>query len=245
MGSEVLEDSEVEFLQKVAHRQMIEFKKRPLGVQSGRVLPPAKRREEVHRLAGAEVDVRITGTASGPQASIERLAGELRSEADSVRWLEQARAEAIVGGCRGSLRSVQSGIRCYLNFAEHILKRPGAKLPPKVDDILSWSLMFRCSGTFSNYLGYLRVGCMLEGVPVDVFSDPAIKRAKHAVQKRRRFQPRPKMFIKLPVILRIMEACYLEDYIEEVFGMLFLVSYVFLLRLPSEAGFPWRALPCA
>ena len=230
VGSEVLEDSQGEFLQEVGQRQMAEFKKRPPGAPPERVLPPSRRREVVHRLVGVKVDMRIAGTASGPQASIERLAGELRSRADSVRLQEQARVKAIVGGCRRSLRSVQSGIRCYFKFAEHILKRQGAKLPPKVNDILSWSLMFRSSGTFSNYLGYLylRVGCMLEGVPTDVFNDPAAKRAKNAVQKRRRFKPRPKMFIKLPLILRIMEACYLEDYIEGLWHALPGVVYIFV-----------------
>jgi hypothetical protein len=214
----------------VARHQMAEFKKRPLGAQPQRVMPPARRREGVHKLVGAEIDVRIAGTASGPQASIERLACELRTQADLLRWQEQSRSEAIVRGCRGSLRSVPSGIRCYLRFAEHILKRPGVKLPPKVDDILNLSLMFRSSGTFSNYLGYRRVGCMLAGVPTDVSRQPCSEASKDCSPEMRGFLPRPKKFIKLPLILRILEACYLEDYIEEVFGMLSLVSYIFLLR---------------
>ena len=50
------------------------------------------------------------------------------------------------------------------------------------------------------------------------------------------------MFDKLPLIERILEACYLEDGFAEVFGMLYLVSYIFLLRVPSEAGF--SRCPC-
>ena len=33
--------------------------------------------------------------------------------------------------------------------------------PPKLEVLLAWSRLFRCSGTLQNYLGYVKTGCML------------------------------------------------------------------------------------
>ena len=43
-------------------------------------------------------------------------------------------------------------------------------LPPKLSILQSWSTLFRCEGTFSNYLGHVKTACMLCGVPVKVCS---------------------------------------------------------------------------
>ena len=64
---------------------------------------------------------------------------------------------------------MKSGIRCYLVFAEKLPKKTGTKLPPSVNELLAWSVTFRCKGTFSNYLGYVRVGCLIEGVSTIAF----------------------------------------------------------------------------
>ena len=88
---------------------------------------------------------------AGPRAAIKRTADCLANVDDRVAWVEKARTEAIIGGCLGSIDSVKSGIRCYLAFATDILKKE-RRLPPSVDDLLAWSIMFRCKDTFSNYL---------------------------------------------------------------------------------------------
>lgn len=170
----------------------------------------------------------------GPRSAIKRTADCLANVDDRGAWMERARAEAIIGGCRGSIRSVKSGIRCYLAFATEILQKEH-RLPPSVDDLLAWSLMFRCKDTFSNYLGYLRVGCMLEGVSVAAFSDPAIRRAKRAVAAGRQFRPRDKLFIRSQTVTDIIAGCSSDLCFDDTFGILFLVSYVFMLRVPSEA----------
>ena len=182
------------------------------------------------------------GARCGPMQSINRVHLSLESESDRLRWLADARMEAILGSCSGSLNSVKSGIRCYLAFAEKFLLKVGKKLPPTVDELLAYSTHFRCRGTFSNYIGYLRVGCMADGVSTAAFDDPAIARAKKAVGKRGNFVARDKMFVRLDDVQLIMESCYgaqhaidvVEEF-DERFGMLFLLTYVFLLRLPSEA----------
>ena len=93
----------------------------------------------------------------------------------------------------------------------------------------------RCKDTFSNYLGYLRVGCLIDEVTTVAFDDPAVRRSKSSVKKRRNFKKRPKLFVRRPVIHKIMQSCLVNESFEEDYGMLYLITYVFLLRVPSEA----------
>jgi len=175
------------------------------------------------------------GARCGPMQSIKKVHAALGTEAARLQWLADARMEAILGSCSASLKSVKSGIRCYLAFAEKFLLKSGKKLPPTVDELLAYSTHFRCKGTFSNYLGYLRVGCLADGESTAAFDDPAVARAKKAVGKRGNFITREKMFVRLADVHRIMESCYVADEFDERFCMLFLITYIFLLRLPSEA----------
>ena len=76
---------------------------------------------------------------------------------------------------------------------------------------------------------------MLESKAIEVFKEGAVKRAKNAIRKRRGFQKRSKMFIQHNMVRKLMVLCDVDG-IDLHWGMLFLITYVFLLRLPSEAG---------
>ena len=171
------------------------------------------------------------GTTVGPTSAIKRLRDELRCDEDRSRWVAKARVEALVGGCQKSLPSVKSGLRCYMAFASTVLRKPRRSLPPSVDDLLAWSMTFRCAETFSNYLGHIRLGCLLAGVATDALNDPALKRAKQAIRKRRGFRARKKLFIQLEVVSLLM--C--SEGLDTAHCMLYLAAYVVMLRLPSEA----------
>ena len=80
----------------------------------------------------------------------------------------------------------------------------------------------------------MRLGCDLLQLPTDVFNDPALKRAKTAVLKRGSFIPRQKLFIGRHMVQDIVLNAT-ETGRGMAFAMLYLISYVFLLRLPSEA----------
>ena len=69
---------------------------------------------------------------------------------------------------------------------------------------------------------------------LQVFRDPAIGRAKTAIAKSLAFTPRDKMFLRLNVVERILKWC-LDAGEHMRYAMLFLMSYIFLLRMPSEA----------
>ena len=94
-------------------------------------------------------------------------------------WLEEARLQAILGSCARSKNSVKCGIRCYMSFvgtwlarcgrcahvhvvvSDQIRPGVGTYFPPLLEDLLAWAKLFRCNRTYSNYLGYARVGCVL------------------------------------------------------------------------------------
>jgi len=68
------------------------------------------------------------------------------------------------------------------------------------------------------------------------FSDSALRRAKMAIQKRGGFEPREPMFLRLAVVRQLVVAAHeSNDIADYVLSMLYLVSYIFLLRVPSEA----------
>ena len=112
-------------------------------------------------------------------------------------------------------------------------KRNGEELPPTVDDILAWSAIFRCKGTFKNYLNHVRVACELLRLPTAVFDNREVKRAGMAIQKRRMFIPRAPLFLGHDKLVQIMNLAIADGDKSE--AMLYLACYVFLLRMPSEA----------
>ena len=82
------------------------------------------------------------------------------------------------------------GLRHWVEFSE--IRYGNAELgwPPKRDDLVAWSNLFRCIGTFSNYLGYVRTACIAMDMPCPPAGDEALRRAKGAIVKRQLFTPR-------------------------------------------------------
>ena len=124
----------------------------------------------------------------GPRAAIAKAGFGAMKQSDRLKWVVQARLDAILGSCRLSLASWLSGLRCYYAFIGVCLVvfmryrfsflclpdaiRPGCAVyfPPKLDELVAWTTMFRSIGTLSNYLGYVRTGCIIVEVPVVVWS---------------------------------------------------------------------------
>ena len=178
----------------------------------------------------------VTGT--GPLAMTNFVGAQLSSSKSRNDWLANARDSPLAGSCPKSHPCVVSGLRCYQRFAEKVLGHCNDELPPKIDELLAWSTLFRCSKTFGNYLNYVRLGCELVGVSTSVFDEGAhmLKRAKRSIEKKRKFIARGQMFLRLTVVNELLT---LADGIDpwRPLAMLFLTSYVFLLRVPSE-GLP-------
>ena len=118
---------------------------------------------------------------------------------DRSGWLRNARVQAIAGSCPKSHASAISGIRAWKSFAVDILGRTGNALPPTVAELLQWSRLFRDHRTFKNYCSYVKLACELQGVSVEVFAHPSLRRAGSAIKKRRLMPPRQPMFVRLVV----------------------------------------------
>ena len=100
---------------------------------------------------------------------------------------------------------VRSGIQCYLEFIRSVKGENVVAFPPQVEWLQAWALLFRCKGTFSNYLGYAKTGCLLAMVDTSVFKHPAVKRAKASIAKSGRFSSREKLWIRRERIEAILK----------------------------------------
>ena len=179
------------------------------------------------------VDVQKDVSELGPRKAMDALAKSVKTEAEICEWLQGARLAAIVGSCPRSLKSAKSGMRAWYWFYRVFLRRKGNAFPPMIDDLLAWSCVFRHPGTFSNYLGYVKLGCELVGVSTGVFKHASLSRARMAVTKKQAFVPRKAKFINLGMVTCIINEAV--DTVGKTFAMLCLATYAFLLRLPSEA----------
>ena len=151
-------------------------------------------------------------------------------------------------------------MRHWIRFIEitHGVNQANAvAFPANLLDVLAWSNTFRCLGTFANYLGHLRCACHALGLDAPPVGHQTIKRAMAGIVKRQLHDPRPKVFITKCVpccgaalaafggcvyalvrsIVTNMVRAVQRELEEQSFAMLWLVSYLFLRRLPSEARF--------
>ena len=86
-------------------------------------------------LNGSRAD-RITDPdlhAKGPRKALKSFALSLKSDAEKAAWLEQARVDAILGSCKGSMPSVRSGVACYIAFVQDAVGSGLKYFPPKLD----------------------------------------------------------------------------------------------------------------
>ncbi len=152
---------------------------------------------------------RLPVTNCSPSEALKRLKANMEGDGERLEWLARAKVEAILGSCPRSLKSVASGMRAWIAFADEVLGMRGREYPPSLSALLAWSLIFRSSATFSNYLGYARIGCALAGLSCDAFDSPELKRAKVAIDKRGGFRKRPRMFIRLEVVQSMVQ-CFCD-----------------------------------
>ena len=115
---------------------------------------------------------------------------------------------------------------------------------------LRWVLANRLHGVQSSSRGVQSCFCFkqchaasfLPVVAIQVFADPALKRAKGAIAKANLFAARAKQFIGMQMVERMAKlAGDNPDCV--LYAKLWVLTYAFLLRLPSEA-LPTKSGPC-
>ena len=171
---------------------------------------------------------------SDPRCEIARAAEAVTSPEAGRAWAQVARNSALLGSCPRSLPQVRSGFECWVKFARDVLQRKGSELPPSVDGLLLWSTTFRCRATFCNYLSHLKKACHVARVADAAFTHASLAAAKLAIEKRSGWSARPRMAVRLQVLVQLLER---PGALPEgpALGFLFVTAYAFLLRLPSEA----------
>ena len=173
--------------------------------------------------------------ALGPAKGLQNLLAELaESGLCPQRWTEQAVIETIVRSAASSMASVKSALRGWAGFADAALAAEGRHLPPSEQGLVAWSQHFRCAGTYVNYVGYLRLGCQVMGLDSRGVGGPIVDRAKRML-KRDGAEPRAKLALRADLLRRLMGTARAHG--QEVMAMLYLASYLFMLRVPSE-GLP-------
>ena len=111
--------------------------------------------------------------------------------------------QAILGSCQRSKASLLSGDKHWRQFMRDL----GGGRPPypvELDMLLAWSLTFRCSRTFQNYLNYVRSAGLLHGFSDDVFNSFALRKAEVAIDMRQLWKPRQKMWIGQAQLQHVM-----------------------------------------
>ena len=164
------------------------------------------------------------------------MANTCTSEEKSA-WVKRARLDSLLGSCPKSHQSFHSGAKLWAAYADKVLGLRDREFPPPLGGLLAWAGLLRHPKTFSNYLGYVRLGCHVLDVSDAVFFRPELTRAKLAVKKTGAFKPRQRMFLCHEQIRRIVAMADKKSPVEWPLAMLFLAAYVFMLRLPSE-GLP-------
>ena len=145
------------------------------------------------------------------------------------------RIDAISGGMQ-SFRETTSVLKCWSQFAVHYrFAKEGAELLPSFSELMAWSRMFPCSGAFGKYTSKLKLACELPGVSTEAFKHESLKRSK---QRIKAIEPlcKTKHFITMSLLEQLLEVVKKEG--DMTSSMLYIMSYAFLLRVPSEA------LPC-
>ena len=129
-------------------------------------------------LDSAEAGEALVRSDDKPSTALKMLDQQKFTTKPSREWVEAARIRSILGSCGRSLSSVRSGLKLYIAFIRTIAGAGAKPFPPRVEWLQAWASLFRCTGTFSNYIGYVRTGCLLVKADVTVFGHPALRRAK-------------------------------------------------------------------
>ena len=172
-----------------------------------------------------------------PLAALQLL-GRTLPQSSSLRaqWRAQARTVAVLGSAPKSNDELLSAVSHWLKYVALVHGTDAADsycFPPSLSHVLGWSNTFRCA-TYGNYLSKLRGACHAMGYDAPPCNHRAIKRATVGIVMRAAFRSRDKMFISR-LFLKNIVLGVAKGQEEKKYAMLWLFTYLCLLRLPSEA----------
>ena len=181
--------------------------------------------------AGLREQERIGATRLTPRQAIVPTAQVAMAQGHEV-FTRRMNLQTLLGIEAKGLRTVQAALRCYGAFAEQVLLKSAAQLPPTLQELVAFSAVFRNSGTFSNYVSALRLACQLADFPTDGMYGTILRRASANIDKQAISRP-PKQFLLCQTVSKLSRDARAENRAME--ASLYLLAYCFLLRVRSEA----------
>ena len=166
-----------------------------------------KRLEQLTKEATYILDVE----GAKPREALQRLREVVPQDSKSrEEWRIKARVASVMGSCPRTHASFRSGdifiadacmclsclrvfglgLRHWIEYITIVHGNVARGFPPELCDVLGWANTFRCLGTFSNYLRFLRGACHAVGVEAPPTGHPALTRAMQAIAKRQAFTQR-------------------------------------------------------
>ena len=123
-------------------------------------------------------DTSQAGLSLGAKQGLGVLCGKFDDGLQPEEWVQNAVRNVVVNSAPASIRSARSALRWYARFADEALGANGTHFPPSPEGLAAWSLLFKRADTYSNYIGYLRLGCDIMGLNTSPLNHMLVKRAK-------------------------------------------------------------------
>ena len=171
----------------------------------------------------------------GPAARLKVLRDSTADREDIKSFLHHGSRVNILKKVERSLGPVASGLQGYLNFCELLHVSP---FPPRASTLVNWSTLFTAGRTFQAYLSHVKTACLVAGYDTSCFT-PEVLAAARGLKNSLHRGSQSINYIWKESLLKIIAR---EDLSHE-FSRLCFISYVFLLRVPSEALPLVRAFP--
>ena len=168
----------------------------------------------------------VSFSSLGPAAKLAKLRKANVNNFKIRRFFRVKAQKNALTGVRFCFGSFTSAIRCYYNFCE---LRETPPFPVKAISVIEWSSIFNPGATFNNYVNYLKKACFYLDQPID-WATPAVSNIIKGLRLAGKAKLRFPNFIDSSLVVAIMKH---EGKSE--FAQLAFLSFLFALRVPSEA----------
>ena len=108
----------------------------------------------------------IPATSLRPRDAVSQVAAVAKRHA-AAAFVEKMRLQMLLGQNDSRLSTINAALRLYSAFAEQVLGKPEAQLPPTTNELVAFSALFKCSGTYNNYVSALRLACQVGNLPMN------------------------------------------------------------------------------
>ena len=163
----------------------------------------------------------------GPSAKLKVLRQAQLPQYKVNNFFRTAAQTIALTGIQRCFKSFASGIRCYFSFCE---LRGTPPFPVRERVVVEWSSIFKPNPTFSNYVGYLRKACHFLEQPLS-WDTPAVRNTVAALKLEGAGRFRFPNFIRSEFVAKIVA----KETRDGPFAQLSFISFLYALRVPSEA----------